>query len=78
MVDSIIIIIIIIMYIYDTLINACVILVNLNTILYVRRGQSYQNKLHKALYGNTDRQADTHTQTHTHTHTHSHMRLSTP
>ena len=27
--------------------------INLNTILYARRGQSYQNNLHNALYGNT-------------------------
>ena len=46
------------MYIYHVLINALSARIrptNLSkySILYVRRGQSYQNKLHKALPGNT-------------------------
>ena len=47
------------MYIYHTLINtlsAHVIHINLN-ILYTRRAQSYQNNLHKVLYGNTHARA---------------------
>ena len=49
------------MYIYHALINALsahTIYINLNTIFYT---QSYQNNLHKVLYGNT----------HTHIHTQS-------
>ena len=58
------------MYIYYVFVNALgahIIHINLNkyNILYVRRGQSYQNNLHKVLYGNA------HTYTHTQTHTQS-------
>ena len=57
--------VILIMYIYHALINALsahIMHINLNAI-YVRRGQSYQNNLPKALYGNT----------HTHAYTCMHM-----
>ena len=58
--------VIIIMYIYHPLINALsaqiISIINLKyNMLYTRRGRSYQNNLHKALYGNT------HARTHTHT-----------
>ena len=58
-------IIIIIMYIYQALTNALsahMIHINLNMIFYTYKAQSYQNNLHKILYGKTN--------THTHTHTH--------
>ena len=48
--------IIIIMYIYHALINALsthMININLNTIFYTHVEQSYQNNLHKVLFGNT-------------------------
>ena len=64
---------IIITYIYHELISALsvhTIHINLNTIFYTRRAQSYQNNLHKVLYGNT------HTHTHTHTHIHTHTDYS--
>ena len=47
---------VIIMYIYHALINALsahMIHINLNNIQYTHRAQSYQNNLHKVLYGNT-------------------------
>ena len=49
-------VIIIIMYIYHALINtlsAHMIHSNLNTIFCTHRAQSYQNSLHKVLFGNT-------------------------
>ena len=57
------------MYIYHALFNALsaqMIHINLNTlifILYTRTAQSYQNNLHKVLYGNTHAHAHTHTMT---------------
>ena len=71
------------MYIYLALTNALrahIIHINLNTIFYtyvedsptktICIRQSYQNNLHKALYGNTHTHTHTHTRTHAHTHTH--------
>ena len=72
------------MYIYHALITALsthMVHINLNTIFYIHVEQSYQNNLHKVLYGK-----NTHTQNHsefeavrhwsvcasTHTHTHIH------
>ena len=60
-----VIIMIIIMYIYHALINALsahMIHINLNMIFYTHAEhvQSYQNNLHKVLYGKTNK--------HTHTH----------
>ena len=41
--------------------------INLNTIFYTRRAQSYPNNLHKVLYRKTNT-CTTHTRAHTHTH----------
>ena len=45
------------MYVYHALINALsayMIHINVNTVsIYTRRAQSYENNLHKVLYGNT-------------------------
>ena len=69
-------VILIIMYIYHALINALsthIMHINLNTI-YVRRGQSYQNNLHKALYGNTHMHARIHACIHARTHARTHTK----
>ena len=50
------------MYIYHALITALsthMVHINLNTIFYIHVEQSYQNNLHKVLYGK-----NTHTQNH--------------
>ena len=55
------------MYIYHVIINALsahMIHINLNTIFYTHVEQSYQNNLHKVLYGNTH--ACMHVRSHTH------------
>ena len=62
------------MYIYHALVNALstdIMRINLNAI-YWQRGQSYQNSLHKALYGHARMHARicTHTCTHMQAHTH--------
>ena len=69
----------IIIYVYHVLFNALNIHmkhINLNTIFctHVSRAQSYQNSLHKVLFGNTHTHthARTHACTHTHTRTHTH------
>ena len=64
-------VIIIMMYIYHPLINALsahMIHINLNMIFYTYKAQSYQNNLHKVLYGKTNKHTH-YTHTHTCTHT---------
>ena len=65
------------MYMYHALINALnADMIHINyDILYTCRAQSYQNNLHKLLYGKTKTHTHyTHTHTHTHTHTRTHAR----
>ena len=68
---------IIVMYIYHVLINAVsahMIHINPNTI-YICRAQTYQNDLHKILYG--EKKTCTHTHAFMHTHALMHTRTHT-